>query len=426
MKFKNKIILILIGALIYRLVLSFVTWHPDLNNHVDWGIRFWEYSAKKFFAPESNVWSYTWPNQPPITILTFALIKKLYDGLYSFFWYLNVNIPLFPSNFMFFLEKNLYQGLLKLPSILSDLGIGYLIYKIFKEEKKEKLGLIASLVYLFNPVIWYNSSLWGQTDAYINFFALFAFYLLFKKKIVPATLSLVISLYIKASLLIFVPIFLVVALKQKFELKKYLYSFLVSIVFVGLIAFIFSNGNPYVWLFNLYQKKIFGQQLQLITANAFNVWSLLTGIHERSHSLMFGPASYQVWGLLLFIVSYIPIFILLFKKHDLKNVFYSLAVCSFSSFMLLTNMHERYLFPFFVYSTIVIFWDRKLIPLYIFVSIVNILNLYNFWWFPKIPLLVNLLSFSDRLMPRILGFGSFVAFILFYIRYLRLFKLKKL
>ncbi|MFC1625074.1 hypothetical protein ACFL15_01740 [Patescibacteria group bacterium] len=422
----KKIYKILIIAFIFRLILSLIIWHPDLNNHIDWGIRFWEYGARKFFAPESNVWSFTWPNQPPITILTFALIRKLFEVVFSFFWFLNVKIPLFPSNFMLFLEKNLYPGLLKLPSIFSDLGIGYLIYKIFTDEKKEKVGLVASLVYLFNPVVWYNSSIWGQTDAYINFFALLSFYLLLKKKLIPAVLTLVISLYIKVSLAIFIPIFLIIALKQKYKIKKYIYSILTSLVFIGSLAFIFSGGEPFGWLFNLYQKKIFGQQLQIITANAFNIWASITGIHERPHSLMLGPFSYQFWGLVLFIISYIPVVYLILKKRDIKTVFYSLAICSFSSFMLLTNMHERYLFPFFVYSTIVIFWDRKFIPLYISISLISLLNLYNFWWFPKINFLVNFLSFSDRLMPRILGFISFFIYLIFYKSYLRHFKLKKL
>lgn len=422
----KKIYKLLIVALIFRLFLAFINWHPDLNNHIDWGIRFWEYGPRKFFAPESNVWSFTWPNQPPITILTFALIRKLFEAIFSFFWFLNIKIPLFPSNFMLFLEKNLYPGLLKLPSILSDLGIGYLIYKIFKDERKEKTGIIASLVYLFNPVIWYNSAVWGQTDAYINFFAILSFYLLLKKKLVPAVLSLVFSLYIKASLLIFVPIFLIIAIKQKYEIKKYFYAFFSSLVFVGLIAFIFSGKEPFTWLITLYQKKIFGQQLQIITANAFNIWAALTGIHERPHNLIFGFFSYQTWGLILFLISYLPIIYLIVKKKDLKSVFYSLAICSISSFMLLTNMHERYLFPFFVYSTIVIFWNKKLVPLYIGITLISILNLYNFWWYPKVGFLINLLSFSDRIMPRILGFISFLIYLFFFKSYLRLFKLKKL
>ncbi|MBU2036336.1 hypothetical protein KKC36_02720 [Patescibacteria group bacterium] len=417
---------VLLLAFIFRLLLIFLKWHPDLNNHIDWGIRFWQYGPRLFFAPQSNVWNFTWPNQPPITILTFALIRKLFEAIFSFFWFLNIKIPFFPSNLIHFLESYLYAGLLKLPSILSDLGIGYLIYKIFKDEKKEKVGIVASLVYLFNPVVWYNSAIWGQTDAFINFFALLAFYLLLKRKLIPAVFSLVISLYIKVSLAIFIPIFIVVALKQKYEFKKYLYSFLISLSFIGIIAFIFSGSEPFSWLINLYKDRILGQQLQVITANAFNIWASIAGINERPQTLLLGPISFQTWGLVLFLLSYLPIIYMVFKKRDLKTIIFSLAICSISSFMLLTNMHERYLFPFFVYSTIVVFWNKKLLPIYIAVSLINFLNLYNIWWFPRSEIIINFLTFSDKLMPRVLGFINFLLYLILYKSYLRLFKLEKL
>jgi len=417
---------ILFLAFLFRIIVSFITWHPDLNNHIDWGIRFWEYGPKMFFAPSSNVWSFTWPNQPPITILTFALIRKLYELIYSIFWFINIKVSIFPSVIMFLIEKNLYSSLLKLPSILSDLGIGFLLFKFFKDEKKEKIGLIASIIYLFNPVIWYNSAIWGQTDAYINFFALLAFYLLFKRKLVLASLAFVTSLYIKVSLIIFLPIFLIIVIRQKYTVKKLLISLFSTLILIVIPTIPFILKNPLSWLFDLYQKKVLGQQLQIITANAFNLWSAIAGIHELPHILLLGPLSYKLWGQILFTLSYIPALYLIFKKQDTKTVVYALALVAFSSFMLLTNMHERYLFPLFPYLTMLVFWDKKLMPVLIGVSIINLLNLYNFWWFPKIDIIINFLSFNNRLMPRILGVIDFGFFIYFYSRFLRLLKLAKL
>ena len=126
----KNIIKILIIAFLLRVVLAFITWHPDINNHVDWGIRIFSYGPGKFFAPESNVWSYTWPNQPLGTIYMFAVIRKLFELVFSVFWWVNIHIPLFPSAIMLFLEDYLYIAMLKLPAILADLGIAVLIYKI--------------------------------------------------------------------------------------------------------------------------------------------------------------------------------------------------------------------------------------------------------------------------------------------------------
>jgi len=47
------------------------------------------------------------------------------------------------------------------------------------------------------------------------------------------------------------------------------------------------------------------------------------------------------------------------------------------------------------------------------VSMINLLNLYNFWWMPRIELVVQIMSFGNRLMPRILGL-VLLGFMLFF------------
>ena len=37
---KNTFIQIIVLSIVIRVVLSFIGWHPDVNNHVDWGIPF--------------------------------------------------------------------------------------------------------------------------------------------------------------------------------------------------------------------------------------------------------------------------------------------------------------------------------------------------------------------------------------------------
>ena len=426
---KIHISIILITAFLFRLILSFLTWHGDLNNHMDWGIRFWQYGAKGFY--ESNVWSFTWPNQPPGTIYLFAGVRKVYEGIFTLFSYLHFSLHVFPGRALLYMQTNLYPALLKFPSILSDLGIGYLVYLILlgviknkKEAKKvAKLGMI---IWLFNPVIWYNSSVWGQTDAIVSFFAILAFYFLLKRRIFPAILVFAISIYIKASLAIFGPIFLFFLLLQRYPFKKIVESLVFAILVIIFITLPFSHGNPIVWLINIYQNKVLAEQLHAITANAFNLWAGIAGISIRPDSTILGPLTYQVWGIILFVVFNIPVFYVIYKKQTTEALFWCLSVIAFASFMLLTNMHERYLYPFFPVFTIVALYNKKLLPLYWIISIISLLNLYNFWWVPKINVVVEFLSFGDRLVPRILGFISFGIFIYLYLKFLRQFGKSKL
>jgi len=55
--------------------------------------------------------------------------------------------------------------LLKVPAILADLGIALVIYWAARRWLGERAGLIAAALYLFIPVTWYDSALWGQVDA---------------------------------------------------------------------------------------------------------------------------------------------------------------------------------------------------------------------------------------------------------------------
>ena len=55
--------------------------------------------------------------------------------------------------------------LLKLPAIGADIAIGGLLWWAGGRWFGGRAGVLASALYLFVPVTWYNSALWGQVDA---------------------------------------------------------------------------------------------------------------------------------------------------------------------------------------------------------------------------------------------------------------------
>jgi|GEM_PF-495394 len=424
----KTIFIIFILAFLFRFGLSFLVHHPDLNNHADWGTRFFQYGPSKFFSPDANVWNFTWPNQPPGTIYMFAGVRKLYELVFSGLSYLHFQVHIFPGSTLLYLELNLYSAILKLPAELADLGIAFIIYKIIfqlvkNEKKKRKLALIGSLIFLFNPVVWYNSAVWGQYDAVINFFALLAFYLLEKRKLNWALFLFAISIYTKASLLIFAPIFLTIVIRQKYEIKEYLKALLITGLVIGGITLPFSQGEPFSWLLKLFREKVFVDQLHSISANAFNLWGAVNGIHAAPQLFpettpLLG-LTYQYWSYILFTIFYLPALILVYKRQDLKSVIWSLAIAGLSSFMLLTNMHERYLYPLFPYFSILVVLIPELYANYMAISLVSLLNLYNFWFIPLIPTLVSFMTAKDNLAARILSGINFLLFIFFYMRFVR-------
>lgn len=419
---KNKFLWFLFAMFFMRIIFAFTTFHPDVWSNMDWGTRFFDYGANGFYSPDANVWNYTWPNQPPGSILIYAATYKLYLGIFSILWWLNIHISLFPSVVVSYSELNLYRALIQFPSIIADFGIALLIYKIVLKLKDKKAARLGAMLFLVNPVIWYNSSVWGQTDAIVNLFGLLAFYLLFKKQLGSAIAAYVLSIYIKISLLIFAPIFLIYAWK-KFGFKSLLIKPIPTLLAMLSITWFFSNKtgkDPVSWLYWLYTNKVLSQQLQVITANALNIWAAITGINEQPQSLPFLGLTYQYWSYILFIVFTLPIIYSIYKKQSEKTAISSLALIAFSSWSLLTNMHERYLYPLFPYLTIMTALESRLMPIYWLVSGLNLINLYNIWFTPRVELFVNILTLKGKIVPRVLGAFNFILFVKFWVKHAKI------
>jgi Gpi18-like mannosyltransferase len=396
---------IIIFAFLLRLLFIFGDFHPDLFNHVVWGKKIWEYGFNNFYNVKE--WSVCPPNQPPGTIYLWAGISKINDFINKNAWNLNLKYSFFPSFIIPFLQNSLHKGLLKLPSVFCDLGIGYLIYKLLlnKGKKTANLGLV---LWLFNPIVIYNSSIWGQTDSIINFFFLFSLFLLFNKKYFISVLILLLSFYFKISLVIFAPLYLIILIKEKISLIKILSYIIFSSLFFVLLSLPFSSGNPIVWLINTIIFKVINNQGSMLTGNAYNIWSFFFGIDiTRPSNGSFLGISFVSWGVTLMLVFYGIIFELYSKKNNKPwNIFFSFLLISFFSYLFMTNMHERYLYPIFPYLTLLT--AIKIIPkkIFILISLIHFINLYNLWYVPEIKFLrlglINYQIFFDKFFPVLL------------------------
>ena len=120
----------------------------------------------------------------------------------SFLYFLN-KFPIFPSKIIWFSELYLHSILLKLPFILADIGISYLLYLIIKNKK---IALTLVSLFLFTPALIYNSAVWGQTDSLLNLFFLTCLYFYLQKKYNLSIFFLITCFLFKMSLFIFIPI----------------------------------------------------------------------------------------------------------------------------------------------------------------------------------------------------------------------------
>ena len=161
----------------------------------------------------------------------------------------------------------------------------------------------------------------------------------------------------------------------------------------------------------------------MLNGNAFNLWGLIFSIDiSKSEFGQFFGLSYQFISRISYIIFLLPVWVKFFRSKDnINNLLLALTVSAFGSFIFLTNMHERYLYPVFPLITSLIFLPNSFIKKshLIILSIIHFLNLYNLWFYPSIPFLKNILISSNFLFCRVLSVILIVICFNYLIKYLK-------
>ncbi len=412
LKFSHKktLLLVLIAGLLLRVFLIPVARHGDLNNNISWGQELLTRGPANFYEHEE--WPFSAPNQPPLYIWVFGATSVIQNTAYSVIHSLNQALPVFPSPIVWWFEQWGELYIAKIPGIIADLGIAYVVYRFVGGKK----GLLLSAVWMFNPMTWYNSAIWGGTDGIVNMLGLFALVSLANRRLLSFSFFITLSILFKGSLLIFLPFLTVYIYVQKYPLKQWMHA-----AGVGLLTFLFvtilfhPQGDVLVWFFNLYTERFLPGEIGSLTANAFNVWWLVDpGKTLDSHVFIGLPA--RVWGILWTLLIYLLILIKTFYRQKSPRLFLPLAIIALTSFMLMTRIHERYLYPFFPLATIALSKFKWLWIPYLVLSIAHLMNLYHLFWAPGNALLENaFLNPSLMIWLSILNVGIFVYILKKYV-----------
>ncbi len=425
----KKFLTIVFIALILRLLLITFAHHGDLNNNISWGTIAYERGLNGFYdgyqvADSSSAyegyssiknWPYSAPNQPPLTILLFAVSRFIWQHLRDFFWYMNWELQVFPSRLVWFWDEKGMDVMVKLPSVLADLGIGLLIYKYFEKKNNQKSGILLSAIWLFNPITWYNSAIWGQTDSIVNLFGLIAVLALMKRKVTRFAIFFTLSFLFKGSLGIFIPVLFFVCIYQQYSIKQWIKAAFSSILTIVLVSIWFHPSFDLLsWISKLYLIQILPGEIGFLTANSFNLWWLINSGKVLDSTLYFGiPA--RILGYVISLLG--MVFVIFWLKSNIKAkldgyrndhaVFFALALTSLITFLFMTRIHERYLYPFFPYATFLIASIPGFWVLYIIISLIHVVNLFNFFWVPDLVLLKDLLLTTS--LPKILSVINLLA-----------------
>lgn len=343
--------------------------HDDLMRYQDWGSIAYHHGVSDTYRTDHISFGSLPNNQPPGTVYVDL-------GIYTLSQFIS---GLLNQDF-----SNVYPFLLKSVTILADLGIGALIYYCVAKNAKRKYALIAAAFFLFNPVVIYNSTVWGQIDALNNLLFFGSLMFLFGNKYFLSVLFFFFSLYIKISLLPLLPfLFVILLVKMQFQWIKLLAYIITSVVIVFCMTFPVSN-NPMVWWLQFFLTNASGE-LPYITNYAFNFWSIVFNPDSFSlvpvRSSIYWGLSLEIWGYLIFCLFCLPLLFLFFTKKyiDDAHILGILSLIAFAVFLFFPGMHQRYLYPVLPLLAAYIGIKHKGYGVYLLASFVNFVNLYVVW-----------------------------------------------
>lgn len=172
---------------------------------------------------------------------------------YSTTMLIAISIPTFIFSFLpdAIISNGFVQLFLaRIPLLLADLGIFYILLKLLKTKEREVL-----VYYWCSPIIFYISYFHGQLDAIPTFMLLLAVYLMLLEKYMRSALVLGIALSAKANIFVALPfIFLYIWRNRQGAQKIAQYFGAAILTYAALVLpFIFSEG---------YQKLVLGAQEQ--------------------------------------------------------------------------------------------------------------------------------------------------------------------
>jgi Gpi18-like mannosyltransferase len=266
-----------------------------------------------------------------------------------------------------------YVLISKMLPLFCNLLVGLILFFTLKKGNLRKATVAASL-YLFNPAIIYNTAYWGQVDSVYTAFLFLSAIFLIKRKYLLSTLFASVAILTKIQALVFLPI-LGVILLMNLSAKRLVRLILADLVFVAVILLPFvgvarSIVSTLIWAFGSYPY---------VTVGALNTWYLFFSYPMPDYSKGMLD-SVTILGISLRMIGYVAIGIYtalvlyqILRAH--LSIELGSASLAFASFMLLTEIHERYLFPFFALFLLTALEKRKYVGIYAILTMTYLLNM---------------------------------------------------
>ena len=279
-------------------------------------------------------------------------------------------------------------GLVKVPGILADAGVAWLLFAYARRHgdrwlgswSGERLGLVAVVIYLFNPGTIFDSAVWGQVDSVGTLVLVASLYFLARGWTEAASAGAVLAMLVKFQFGFLIPLVAVVGIKRHLfgrssdpehagradplRILTSLASGLGTLVLV-ILPFrlaIWSPADPTLSLVDRFVAA--SNTYQGLTVNAFKHWrNPRTGLGDvyrwgcdsppptcgdgSGVAFVLGSMaiSWQLVGAILFGIAALIALWTVARRDDPAGILIGALALAVAFFALPTRVHERYLFP---------------------------------------------------------------------------------
>jgi dolichyl-phosphate-mannose-protein mannosyltransferase len=268
--------------------------------------------------------------------------------------------------------------LYKLPAMIADVLTGWIVYVAVRKLVGRKAAVGSAALYVLNPAVIANSSLWGQVDSLTALFSMLAIFWV-ERSLVLSAAALAIGTLIKPQAGFAAIVILYDFYRKKESLVRIgVYGLVGAAVFgLGFVPFASGKSLP---LFILERIGASLGQYPYTSVNAFNFWAL-AGMWKSDTS---GFVSARIVGYVLAggMMALSALSLVKLKKVGEGMLRYLFASEIFLvSFLFLTRIHERHMLPVFAPMAVAAAAKPYLLAAYGGLSVVYLLNLlYAYVW----------------------------------------------
>lgn len=316
---------VLVALLVAKfLVAPYFSYKVDIGSYSAWALKLAAEGPARFYAPGY------FADYPP--------------GYMYVLWAVGLASRLIRAGW----QSPWFVALLKLPALLADLAVARLIFARLRPGRK-RFAWLAAMAFALNPALLLNSTIWGQTDSVLALLALLAFLALGDRRFELAWSLAALAVLTKPQALLLVPLFLLWPWGW-WKSGRPLSALLAIVATVYVVADPFRGERPWSWLIELYTGTT-GYYAET-SVNAMNLPALLFGMRGNDAERYLGVGT-QTWGFAIGLVVGL-LFLVPYLRRRTRSLHAGLvAAATLVAFMCLTRMHERYLYPYFVFAGLI-------------------------------------------------------------------------